>query len=121
MSQSTRMAGKRHPKAPWAPAAAMCPTRAPGLDLEGAMETEAGALATEATPAGFPGPEAAGLVARFGRARGGEIAARKHPGRAPSRPPIETKAKQENNPNKRLNEPGALVTVYFIGMSLHSN
>ncbi len=70
--------------------------RAPGLGLEGAMETEAGALATELTPAGFPDPETAGLVARFGRARGGEIGGRKHPGRAAAGPPIEARAKQEH-------------------------
>ncbi len=69
--------------------------RAPGLGLEGALETEAGALATAAPPAGFPDPETAGLVARFGRARGGEIGGRKHPGRAPARPPIETRKNQE--------------------------
>ena len=39
------------------------PAPGPGLGLEGAM-----ARATEATPAGFPDPETAGLVARFGRA-----------------------------------------------------
>ncbi len=84
------------------------------------METEAGALATEARPAGFPAPESAGLVARLGRARGGEIAGRKHPGRAPVRPPIETRAKQEHGPNTTPHETGALATEYFIGMSLHA-
>ncbi len=81
------------------------------------METEAGALATEATPAGFPDPETAGIAARFGRARGGKIAGRKHPGRAPSRPPIETKVKQEYYPTKRMNKPNTPVTSYVTGMS----
>ncbi len=81
------------------------------------METEAGALATEARPAGFPVPESAGLVARFGRARGGEIAERKHPGRAPVRPPIETRAKQEHGPKVKPSKPIALVIAYFIGIN----
>ena len=89
------------------------------LGLEGALESEAGALATAATPAGFPDPETAGLLARFGRAQGGESAARKHPGRAPVRPPIETRAKQEHGPKTRPHKLGALVAVYFIGTSLH--
>ena len=86
--------------------------RAPGLGLEGAM-----ALATEATPAGVPDPEAAGPVARFDRARGGEIAGRKHPGRAPVRPRIEVKIKKEHEPKTRPPKPDTLVTAYFIGMN----
>jgi len=89
--------------------------RAPGLGREGAM-----ALATEATPAGFPDPETAGLVARFGRAQGGEIAGRKHPGRAPVRPPIEIRIEQEHEPILRQNVPDSLVTAYFIIMKSHA-
>ena len=61
--------------------------RAPCLGLESGLETEA-------QPAGFPDPETAGLVARFGRAQGAEVAERKHPGRAQVRSPIKIKAKQ---------------------------
>ena len=61
MARSTPMAGKRHPKAPWAPGRADVPhPRAPGRGLKGATAL--------ATLAGFQDPETAGRLVRFGRA-----------------------------------------------------